>query len=366
MKLLMTADTVGGVWNYALELSAALAPCGVDVVLATMGAPLTSAQWNDAGVLQNVEIAASAYRLEWMPEPWDDVAVAGEWLLQLERKHAPDLVHLNGYAHAALEWSVPTCVVAHSCVLSWWRAVKGEEAPESWSRYRAAVETGLHATDLVIAPSRAMLTALQREYGAIPDARVVYNGRSPDRFQTGVKEPMLLSVGRLWDEAKNISAVEAVASSLDWPVYIAGELQSPGGGASYAESARHLGQLDSGELATWMARAAIYVLPARYEPFGLSALEAALAGCALVLGDIPSLRELWDGAALFVQSNDVNALEDGLRILITDDALRVRVANACRERALDFNPERMANAYMSAYNALLHSASAKSEGFVCA
>ncbi len=32
-------------------------------------------------------------------------------------------------------------------------------------------------------------------------------------------------------------------------------------------------------------------LPARYEPFGLSVLEAALSGCALVLGDIPSLRE---------------------------------------------------------------------------
>ncbi|MEB3829625.1 glycosyltransferase [Phormidium sp. CCY1219] len=53
------------------------------------------------------------------------------------------------------------------------------------------------------------------------------------------------------------------------------------------------------ELSHWYARAAIYAFPARYEPFGLSVLEAALSGCALVLGDIPRLREMWGDAAVF-------------------------------------------------------------------
>jgi hypothetical protein len=35
------------------------------------------------------------------------------------------------------------------------------------------------------------------------------------------------------------------------------------------------------------------------EPFGLAVLEAAQAGCPLVLSDLPGFRELWDGAALF-------------------------------------------------------------------
>src|SRR5437868_5547300 len=34
-RVLMTADTVGGVWSYALELSRALGKCGVEVGLAT-------------------------------------------------------------------------------------------------------------------------------------------------------------------------------------------------------------------------------------------------------------------------------------------------------------------------------------------
>jgi hypothetical protein len=38
-KVLMTADTVGGVWTYALELAAGLGEHGVEVAIATMGAP---------------------------------------------------------------------------------------------------------------------------------------------------------------------------------------------------------------------------------------------------------------------------------------------------------------------------------------
>jgi glycogen(starch) synthase len=42
--VLMTADTVGGVWTYAAELARTLAARGVDVHLATMGAPVRAHQ----------------------------------------------------------------------------------------------------------------------------------------------------------------------------------------------------------------------------------------------------------------------------------------------------------------------------------
>ncbi len=358
MKLLMTADTVGGVWNYAIELAAALSPHDVEITIATMGAPLTDAQWREARARDNVDVVESTYDLEWMPDPWADVQSAGEWLLDIASDCKPDIIHLNGYAHATLGWSAPTCVVAHSCVLSWWRSVKGEAAPAEWSRYHEVVSAGLHRADVVVAPSGAMLAAVELEYGRIPGARVVYNGRSVVRVANCEKEPLVLSVGRLWDEAKNVATVEAIAPMLDWPVYIAGNTEPPGGGLVYAthgESARYLGMLDSTELATWMARASIYALPARYEPFGLSVLEAALAGCALVLGDIPSLRELWNGAALFVAPTDLSALRDALRSLIADDGLRANVATACHGRALDFNTQRMAGSYMTVYRDLLDS-----------
>ena len=119
LRVLMTADTVGGVWTYALELAAGLEPLGVDVVLATMGAPLSPAQAKAAARLDNLDIVESTYKLEWMPEPWRDVDAAAEWLLGLAA--AVDLVHVNGYAHASLPFKVPVVTVAHSCVLTWFR-----------------------------------------------------------------------------------------------------------------------------------------------------------------------------------------------------------------------------------------------------
>jgi len=90
-------------------------------------------------------------------------------------------------------------------------------------------------------------------------------------------------------------------------------------------------------------------LPARYEPFGLTALEAAWSGCALVLGDIDSLREVWDGAAIFVAPDDHAALAHALRRLIADTALRERYAALARERAEAHRPAAMADAYLRAY-----------------
>ena len=99
MKILMTADTVGGVWTYALELTRALEPHGVEVQLALMGPPPTSAQRNEAEQIANLSLFKSDYKLEWMSDCWSDVKRAGEWLLHLATRLCPDVIHLNGYAH---------------------------------------------------------------------------------------------------------------------------------------------------------------------------------------------------------------------------------------------------------------------------
>jgi glycosyltransferase involved in cell wall biosynthesis len=347
-RVLMTADTVGGVWTYALDLARGLAREGVEVALATMGAPLCPDQRREAGSLPVFE---SSYRLEWMQDPWDDVAQAGGWLRELETRLAPDIVHLNGYAHASEPFRAPVLVVGHSCVLSWWRAVKAAEAPATWERYRNAVAGGLRAADFVVAPSRAMLRSLECDYGPLAASAVVPNGRDAAAFTPGEKEPLLFTAGRLWDEAKNLAAVEAAAARLPWPAFVAGENRHPDG--SVRESPlRLLGRVPAEEVARWLARASIYVLPAKYEPFGLSALEAALAGCALILGDLPSLREVWGDAACYVPPDDAAMLEAEARCLIDDAALRRRMAARARSRALSFTPERMARGYLSAYRTI--------------
>jgi glycosyltransferase involved in cell wall biosynthesis len=332
----MTADAVGGVWTYALELSRVFSQRGIEVILAVMGPPPGPEQRRDAAAIPLLSLRVGEYKLEWMSDPWTDIEAAGEWLLSLENETRPDLIHLNGYVHAALPWRAPKIVVGHSCVLSWWEAVHGEPTPESWRVYREKVTAGLRAADTVVTPSYAMLNSLQLHYGPLPCSAVIPNGRDPALFPPAEKAPMIFSAGRLWDQAKNVAALNEIASDLEWPLYTAGT-----GGT--------LGQLAPAVLAGWLGRAAIYALPARYEPFGLSILEAALAGCALLLGDIPSLRENWEGAALFAPPENSSAILSQLRVLIRSGETRREFQRAARARALGLTPEKMAAAYLECY-----------------
>jgi glycogen(starch) synthase len=348
-RVLLTADTLGGVWSYAVELSAALQGRGVRVALATMGAPLTAAQRAQLDEIPMLQLHESSYKLEWMQRAWDDVDRAGEWLLEIERAFQPDVVHLNQFAFGALPFSAPTLVVAHSCVLSWWRAVHDKPAPPAWDRYRRKVDQGLAGATLVAAPTAAMLQTLAGNYGYAHAGLVLGNGRNPAVFRPAAKQPCILAAGRLWDEGKNLAALQAVAPRLPWPVRLAGSTSHPDGGSILPSWVYCLGELPTEALARHLSAASIYALPARYEPFGLSVLEAALSACALVLGDIPSLREIWGPAALYVAPDDNAALEATLCRLIGDPAERLRLADAAHQRALHFTPARMANSYLAAY-----------------
>ena len=349
----MTVDTVGGVWTYALDLARALAPHGVEFALATMGRLPSPAQTAEAASIPNITLSPSAFALEWMPGSWADVARAGKWLLALEAGFRPDIVHLNGYAHGALPWNAPTLMVAHSCVLSWWQAVHGAHAPDEWQRYRAEVQRGLQAADLVAAPTQAMLNALTPHYGPLRRTCVLPNGRDAALFAPAAKQPLVFCAGRLWDDAKNICALAEIAPRLPWPVCVAGDAAPPGGGALGFPGVQLLGCLPPAEVARQLARAAIYALPAKYEPFGLSVLEAGLSGCALVLGDIHSLREVWGDAALYAAPNDPEALREAISRLIADAPLRREMSARALAQARTYTLERMADGYLGAYRTLL-------------
>ena len=356
----MTADTLSSVWTYALEIARTLCEQEIEIALATMGAPLTEEQWREAEVIPNLGIFESSYKLEWMDDPWDDVRAAGEWLLQLERKLHPDIIHLNSCALGALPWNAPRIVVAHSDVLSWWKAVKDKEAPPQWEKYRCAIGEGLRNANVVVALSRAMLREMRERYGPFHRSEIIPHGREIS-FRHVSKHAFIFSSGRVWDEAKNIRTLAAAAAELAWPVCVAGEKHDPVGRTVSLENVRLLGKLGRDEMAERLERASIFCLPARYEPFGLSVLEAALAGCALVLGDIPSLREIWHDSALFVPPNDTAALRSTLQRLIAGPDTCRRLAENAHERALEFTALRMTSTYLALYSELMAPANASLE-----
>lgn len=352
-RVLMTTDTLGGVWAYALELCRGLGQRGVEVVLAALGPPPDAQQRAAARGLDNLTVCAAHYRLEWMRDPWEDVERSGDWLQGLEALHRPDVIHLNTLCHGSLSWQAPALVVAHSCVGTWHQAVRGRPPGPEWDAYRERVAAGLQGAELVVAPTRAMLSALVGLYGPPRQMRVIPNGRSAAEYIPRRKQPVVLSAGRVWDEAKNMGALAAVAGQLPWPVLVAGPTRHPEGGERRLENVRALGPLSPRALGHWMGRAELFASPARYEPFGLTALEAGLAGCALVLGDIPSLREVWGEAAVWVDPADPDALRRALAGLIEDPRARRARALAARRRAVSYTPARMLASYLDSYRTLL-------------
>jgi glycogen synthase len=349
-RVLMTADGVGGVWQYAMQLARGLTGSGVEVVLAVLGPSPTPDQHLTASPIDGLTLLHGSFALEWMPGAEPDLDAAGSWLLEVGEAFAPDLVHLNGFAHAALPWNVPTVVVAHSCVLSWWRAVHGVDAPADWADYRRRTLAGLRAADLVVAPTRAFLEQLQTLYGPLERTLCIWNGCDPVETVTVAKEPLIFAAGRVWDQAKNLQALAAISHRVVWPVAIAGR-----GAPEHAGRAADpwLGPLPAEAMRRWHARASVFALPCRYEPFGLAALEAALAGCVLVLGDIPTLREIWDGAAWFVPPDNREELVSALNTLADDPELLWLLGGQARSRAEGYSAARMTAAYLDAYAGLL-------------
>jgi len=355
LHVLITADAVGGVWSYVYELCRALPD--VRFTIANMG-PLPSATQQKAACdLKNVELVCREYRLEWMEAPWDDVDRAGAWLCDLARECAADVVHLNGYSHAVLDFAAPVVVTAHSCVQTWWRAVHGTQAPPGWNEYKRRVHEGLRVARLVIVPTRAFLLQLEDVYGALPHARVVYNGHAAAANEALGKEPLVLAVGRLWDEAKNIQVLAGAAAQLPWPIMVAGSALAPDGTQAAPNSLRSLGVLDREELFAWLRRTSVFVSPALYEPFGYGALEAALQGCALVLSDIETFHEVWGDAALYVPPKDSAAIQRVLAELIAAPARLTTMSRSARERAERYSSTRMAHAYLAAYRELTNAQS---------
>jgi glycosyltransferase involved in cell wall biosynthesis len=357
-SVLLTTDAVGGVWTYALDLASALGAAGMDVYLAVMGPRPDALRRAEALGRPGVVLVETDLPLEWTAREPAELLVASTGLNALVGGLSPDIVHLHIPALAAAAADrprVPLVASLHSCVATWWAALRPNEPMPPDLRWRTdLVSRGLAAADAVITPSRSLAAAASAIY---PRARfhVVLNGRSaPHRTPSPTGRRGVFTSGRLWDEAKNASTLDAAARLLPFPIFAAGPVAGPhGGGTAEYRHLHLLGQLSAEEIRHWLDASAIYVSAARYEPFGLGVLEAAQSGCALVLSDIPSFRELWSGAAWFVPPEDARAFASALRELTGNEEERRRLAAAAADRAERYSAAAMVDGSMAVYRHLL-------------
>ncbi|NPU09903.1 glycosyltransferase [Bradyrhizobium sp. 83002] len=357
LRVLMTTDAVGGVWSYATSLAAALAALGAEIHLVSLGpAPRPDQRAMLRGT--DVRLVETDLALEWQDPDAHDLDHARGTLLALERELRPDIVHLNSLREATFDWDAPVLAVAHSCVPSWALACNeaGMLQEPRWQRYSELIAAGLRCADAWVAPTCAFGEVIGRLHAPRRPGTLIWNGLAASTLEAArhEKETFVLAAGRMWDKAKNLSTLSKAADGLACPVLVAGA----GSDSTVVTSNLHqLGELSHDELRRWMGRAAIYASPALYEPFGLSVLEAAAAGCALVLSDIPSFRELWQDAAVFVAPADAGAIRSTLNWLAADPRACATLQDAARRRAARYSLHRMAASYAELYGDLLARAS---------
>ncbi len=334
-RLLMSLDAVGGVWRYALDLAQGLRARDCQVILAGFGPRPTAAQRDEAEAVGVLEWCDAP--LDWMVSDADALRDVPREIAALARKHRADLLHLNLPGQAAgLDLDLPIIAVSHSCVATWFAAVKGCALPPDWQWQARLIRAGFDAADAVVAPSRAHADALTVCHGAIDRLQVVHNASTaPDRRLPS--RPIVAAAGRWWDEGKDAATLDLAAARIAWPVRMAGPTSGDNGARVELRHAEETGPLPHRGTLALVQGAGIFVSPSLYEPFGLAVAEAARAAVPLVLSDIPTYRELWDGAALFFPPLDAAALAAAVNRLIADPALRVRLGDAAHRRAARYS-----------------------------
>lgn len=350
-RVLMTLDAVGGVWRYAMTLGTGLAERGISTLFVGLGPRPSPAQRAEAERIG--ELTWLDLPLDWLAA--DRAALDGipAALAALAEARNIDLLHLNLPTQAAGHATErPVVVVSHSCVVTWFRAVRGTGVPADWRWQFDLNLAGLQRADAVLVPSRSHGAAIEANYGLPDRALVVPNAVHP-RPARRTKRPLVLAAGRWWDEGKNGATLDEAAASIDWPVIMAGATKGPNGAALSLSHAHGTGELPSAALRGLLEQAAIVASPSIYEPFGLVALEAALAGAALVLADIPTYRELWADAAVFVPARTPAAWAEAINALAEDPRRRERLAAAARARASAYTLEAQLDSVLAAYSAAM-------------
>ncbi len=265
------------------------------------------------------------------------------------------MIHLNGYATARSRSARPRSWPRRPPCFAWFEAVEGAPAPARFDRYRREVTAGIAAASALVAPTRAMMEATVRHHGPHPRARVIANGRDPERFRpAAVKDESIVTIGSpLGSGREHRGALRRRARAA-----LAGACRRQRdrvrrGAAAAPRSRPARSARPRSPRRPARSRRRLRPRPRGHEPFGLSILEAALAGCALVLGRHPRA----------CGSSGVGPRSSSIRVILwicnarspasraTRGARRARAIGPASAR--DYSPERMALAYLALYDEVL-------------
>ena len=377
MKILMLTweyppRIVGGIARVVHDLSKRLIKDGHEVTVVTYrdnaGVPEYE---NDKGV--------NVYRVDnYMIHPNNFI----DWIMQLNfnliakateiinKESGFDVIHAHDwlvtYAAKSLKnaYDIPIVATIHAT-----EAGRNSGIHDDTQRYINDTEWLLtyEATEVIV-NSNFMTNDLQRLFGLPYDKiNVIPNGINLNNF-TGIErdydfrrqyamdnEKIILYVGRLVYEKgiqHLIAAMPKILSNYhDAKLVIAGkggmidELKAETSSLGLDNKVYFTGYMDSKKVQKMYKCADVAVFPSTYEPFGIVALEAMLAGVPTVVSDVGGLDEIVthgvDGMKSYAGNS--NSIADSVTALLYDHQLATNISKKARQKVKEqFNWEKIA------------------------
>ena len=225
--------------------------------------------------------------------------------------------------------------------------------------------------DRIFTSSEESARTIVRDFGVRPERiRNVSNGLDTDLYSPDPAEKKhpgeILCVGRAADPNKGIrTLIEAFAKLPAESRLTLVDSDHPGNevfewarAAGVGGRLRVTGRVETDALVRLYRRAAVAVVPSRYEGFGLPAVEAMACGTPVVAcraGALPEVMSL-AGGGLLADRDSPESIASALRRLLDDGGLRARLAAAGRDRVVQhFSWPRLAAATAAGYAEVLAS-----------
>ena len=171
---------------------------------------------------------------------------------------------------------------------------------------------------------------------------------------------VVVSAGRLHKQKNYETAIEAMALLLDLDV----DYRIAGIGEEESSLREFCTQLSLenrvtfygyvANMSDFLEEADVFLMPSRWEGFGLAAVEAMNAGLPAIASDVAGIREIFDTprpCGILVSPDSPSEVADAVRTLLDADSRRTMGEHAF-ERSRFFSKERMTRGYQKAYEQL--------------
>ncbi len=258
--------------------------------------------------------------------------------------HFPDAYLRTPYARVGHAWQYALARRADAVI-----AVSEATAEDVRARLRvpsSRVHVVAEAVDPAFAPPpRAEAAAAMRARFGLPGRYVLYVGQFDPRKNMAALFAAFAAASARDDDLRLVITGTLGKLSSIMRAALAGSRLAP-------ERVVMTGFVDDATLGALYAGAECLLHPARFEGFGLPALESLAAGTPVVAYDAGAVREVVGDAGLLVDPTAPSGLADGLAALLGDDAFALRLRGRAAARVARFSWDRAADETLAVYRAV--------------